>query len=94
VKTNRPYSQISWAYYDLACIYSFRGDKENALKNLKLFAQNKNCELWMLTDLKNDPLLESIRKEPEFIQVLSEMENKFQAAHDNVGKWLKEKGIQ
>jgi tetratricopeptide (TPR) repeat protein len=94
VKTNRPYSQISWAYYDLACIYSFRGDKENALKNLKFFAQNKNCELWMLMDLKNDPLLENIRKEPEFMQVLSEMEIKFQAAHDNVGKWLKEKGIQ
>ena len=48
----------------------------------------------MLKDLKNDPLLENIRKEPEFMQVYSEMESKFQTANDNVGKWLKEKGIQ
>ena len=94
LKTNRPYSQISWAYYDLAGIYSLREDKENALKNLRFFAQNKNCELWMLTDIKNDPLLDNIRKEPEFTRILSEMESNYQAVHNNVGKWIKEQGIQ
>lgn len=64
----------SWAFYDLACIYAFKGDKGNALKNLKLFSQNKNCELWMLTHIRNDPMLEIIRNEPEFSQILIEME--------------------
>lgn len=94
VNTNRPYSQISWAYYDLACMWALRGDKENAFKNLRLFSQNKNCELWMLTDMRNDPLLANIRKEPEFSGITREMEAKFQAAHDRVGKWMEEKGIK
>jgi tetratricopeptide (TPR) repeat protein len=94
LKSSRPYSQINWAYYDIASIYSFRGDKENALKNLKLYSRNKNCELWMLTDMKFDPLLSNIRNEPEFIQIEKEMENKYQIVSAEVGKWIKEQRME
>jgi TolB-like protein len=88
LKTNHSTVQIYWAYYDLADIYAFKGDSVNALKNLKLFSQNKNCELWMLTHIKNDPMLKSIRDEPEFKLILNEMETNYKAVHDRVGKWL------
>jgi hypothetical protein len=77
-----------WAYYDLADIYGFRGDKGNAIKNLKFFSQNKNCEIWMLTHIRNDPMLKSIRNEPEYTLILNEMEANYKAVHDRVGKWL------
>jgi TolB-like protein/Flp pilus assembly protein TadD len=93
LETKRAY-QVHWVYYDLACIYSYRGDKEKALQNLAMFAQNRNSELWMLADLKNDPLLRNIRSEPQFAKILGEMESKFQASHNEVGKWMKDQAIQ
>jgi TolB-like protein/tetratricopeptide (TPR) repeat protein len=88
LETDRPYLQLFWAYYELACIYSFRGDKENAIRYLKMYAQNTNCELYMLTHVKDDPLFDPIRNEPEFRQILREMETNYQALHEKVGKWL------
>jgi tetratricopeptide (TPR) repeat protein len=78
-------------YYDLAEIYAFRGDKENALKYFRYCTQMKNiknCQLWMLTHIKYDPLFNSIRNEPEFQKVAREMEAKYQAEHEKVRKWM------
>jgi tetratricopeptide (TPR) repeat protein len=94
LKSNRPLSQVAWAYYELASIYSYRGDKENALKNLKLLAGSINCELWLLTDLRNDPMFNNIRNDPEFNQIFSEMERKYKDIHENVSKWIEDKQIQ
>jgi TolB-like protein len=93
LKTNHSNVQIYWAYYDLAAIYGFKGDKGNAIKNLKLFSQNKNVEIWMLTHIRNDPMLNNIRNEPEFSQILNEMETNYKAVHERVGKWLEEQQI-
>lgn len=88
LSTNRPYLQVLWTYYDLASIYAFRGDKGNAIKNLRIYTQNKNCELYMLTHIKDDPLFDSMRSDPEFIQIVREMEVNYQALHEKVRKWL------
>jgi tetratricopeptide (TPR) repeat protein len=93
LKTDRPDVQIDWIYFDRARIYSFRGDKDNALKYLKLFSQNKNCELWMLTHVRNDPMFNKIKNEGEFRQIVSEMESNYQAVHKRMGKWLEEQGL-
>jgi TolB-like protein/Tfp pilus assembly protein PilF len=88
LKTNRPNDQTSWIYFDRARIYSFRRDKDNAFKYLKLFSQTRDCELWMLTHVKNDPLFNNIRSEPEFRQIVSEMESNYHSVHERMGKWL------
>ncbi len=92
---NTDYSsvQTSWAFYDLARIYSFKGDKGNAIKNLKLFSQNKNCEIWMLTHIKNDPLFNNIRNEPEFYQIVNAIETNYGAVHERVRNWLESQGM-
>jgi hypothetical protein len=44
----------------------------------------------MLTHAKNDPMLKSIRNDPEFIQILNEMETRYKIVHERIGKWLAE----
>ena len=42
--------------------------------------------------IKNDPLFNSIRNEPEFQKIVGELESKDQAEHGRVRKWLEEQG--
>jgi tetratricopeptide (TPR) repeat protein len=94
IKLKRLWAQRLYPYYDIAGISAFRGDKEKAYENLKIFNQRERMPLWVVIFLKTDPLFNSIRNEPEFQQILKEVEAKYQAEHDRVGKWMKEQGIQ
>ena len=40
--------------------------------------------------IKNDPLFDSIRDEPEFQQIVKDVEEKYQAEHERVRQWLEE----
>jgi len=90
LENDMPLTDISWAYYDLASIYAFKGDREKALKNLTIYSKSTKCELWMLTHIKNDPFFETIRNEPEFRQIVSAMEDNYRVLHEHVGEWLKD----
>ena len=78
--------------YDLAAVYAFMGDREKAYENLRLWAKMPSCQLWWLLYLKNDPLFDSIRNEPEFQQIVRDYESKYQAEHERVRKWMEEHG--
>jgi TolB-like protein len=93
IKSRRPWSQLYFTYYDIAGVYAFRGDKDKAYKNLRIFNQRKVEPLWILSLIKNDPLFNSIRNEPEFQQIVSDTEAKYQAEHERVAKWLEEQGM-
>ncbi|MGE5406556.1 MAG: tetratricopeptide repeat protein, partial [Methanosarcina sp.] len=69
---------IAYSYYDLASIYAFRGEKKKALQYLRLFNKSRNCFTYMLLLIKNDPMMEKIKNDPEFIQIVNEMDNKYQ----------------
>jgi hypothetical protein len=69
------------------------GDKKNAYVNLRLFAKNPICTAWNMALLKYDPLFDSIRNEPEFLKIMTNMEAKYKAEHERVRKWLEEKGM-
>jgi TolB-like protein/Tfp pilus assembly protein PilF len=92
IKSDRPYAQLFYTYYDLAAIYAFRGDKDKAYENLKIFNQRQRIQLWMVNLIKHDPLFNSIRNEPEFQQIVRDVEVKYQAEHERVRKWLEETG--
>jgi TolB-like protein/predicted Zn-dependent protease len=81
-----------YAYYDLAGVYAFRGEKVKAYKNLRLLNQIQWIPLWMSMLMKTDPLFNSIRNEPEFQQIARDVEAKYQAEHERVRKWLEEQG--
>jgi len=81
-----------WAgtYYDLAGVYAFWEEKDKAYEYLRIFMLREIMPLWWLDLFKSDPLFESIKDEPEFQQILSDAETKYQAEHERVRKWLEE----
>ena len=91
-KLGRPFGKDYWAYYDLAAVYAFRGEKNKTFENLRFFSQIKSVQSWGPFLLKFDPLLDSIRNEPEFQQIVRDVEAKYQAEHERVRKWLEETG--
>jgi TolB-like protein len=97
IKSDRPSAQQLYPYYDLAGIYAVRGNKAKAYENLKIFNRNQSYDLWIVSLIKNDPLFDSIRGEPEFQQIVRDIEAKYQAKyqaeHERVKKWLEEQGM-
>ena len=89
----RTWAQQLWTYYDLAGVYAFRGEKDKAYENLRIFNQKQRMPFWMAFLIKNDPLFDSIRDEPEFQQIVRDVEAKYQAEHKRVRKWLEEEGM-
>jgi len=93
INLNREYAREKYAYYDLAGVYSYLGDKIKAYQYLDNLYQLKVCPLWWLSYIKNDPLFESIRNEERFQKILQNMEAKYQAEHERVKKWIGEQGM-
>jgi hypothetical protein len=73
--------------------YSYHGDTENAVEQLKLFSQQSNYHYWVILFLEIDPLVDNIKDLPEFRKILSEVEIKFRVYHDQIKASLKEKGL-
>ena len=90
IKSDRPHAQKYYTYYDRAGIYAFRGEKEKAYKDLRIFNQRQQQGLWMVTLIKHDPLFDRIRNEPEFQQIIRDVEAKYQVEHERVKRWLEE----
>jgi len=90
INLNRLWAQYYFPYYDLAGVYAFRGEKESAYENLRAFNELKEVPYWMVVLIKRDPLFYSIRDEPEFQQIVRDVEVKYQASHERVRQWLEE----
>jgi TolB-like protein/AraC-like DNA-binding protein len=81
------------AQYDLAELYTLLGNKEKAYYYLDEVNKKPAFPLWWVVSFKYVPYFDSIRQEPRFQSILKEVEAKYQAEHERVGKWLKEKGL-
>jgi tetratricopeptide (TPR) repeat protein len=86
-----PTERIYWTY-PLAGIYAARGNKDKAIEYLKMFSRNSSYTLSWVTLLENDPAFSGIRNDPEFREIVKDVETKYQAQHEKVGKWLEDKG--
>jgi TolB-like protein len=86
------WGQGLYTYYDLAGVYAFRGEKDKAYKNLRTFNQSQRINLFIVMLMRTDPLFNSIRNEPEFQQIVRDIEAKYQAEHERGKKWLVETG--
>ena len=93
IKLNRSYARNYYAYYDLAAVYAFRGDKENALANLRIFNQRNRMPLWIPTLINLDPLFNNLRNEQEFKNIAREVEAKYITEHERIRIWMEENGI-
>ena len=82
-----------FTYWDLAGVYAFRGEKDKAYKNLRIFNQMQRMPSWMIVAVKGDPLFNRIRNEPEFQQIARDIIAKYNAEHERARKWLEENNM-
>jgi hypothetical protein len=83
-------SGYRWSRASVFPVYAFRGEKDRAYENLRLFNELERIPLWWLDLFRIDPLFDPIRDEPEFQQILRDVEAKYQAEHERVRQWLEE----
>jgi TolB-like protein/AraC-like DNA-binding protein/Tfp pilus assembly protein PilF len=76
--------------YGFAAAYAFRGDRDKAYEYLRPVSQKQMMPQWMVNDINNDPMFESIRAETEFQEITREIEVRYQAEHQRVRQWLEE----
>jgi hypothetical protein len=69
------------------------GDRDKAYENLRVLARIPVYPIWWVELIKEDPLFDSIKDEPEFQQIVRDVESKYQAEHERVRKWLEEQGM-
>jgi TolB-like protein/AraC-like DNA-binding protein/Tfp pilus assembly protein PilF len=93
IKLGRKNRNQLFSYYDLACVYAFRGEKGEAYENLRNLNQIKVAPLWLVTFIKHDPLFDSIKDDPEFQQIVIDIEAKYNKEHERVKKWLEDQGM-
>ena len=77
----------------LAMYYAYNGNTEKTLEQMKLFARQDNYMYWALLFLKIDPLIDHVKDNPEFQQLLREIETKFWINHQRIKVSLEEKGL-
>lgn len=88
ISSNNWWAQAYFAHYDKAGLCAFRGEKEKAYQELRIFNQINNPPLWMVSLIKNDPMFEKIRKERKFQNIINDIEIKHQKVHDRISSQL------
>ena len=90
IELGRQIETSKFAHYDLSAAYAWLGDKQKAFHYLNEFNKRRFIPLWLVVQLKIDPLFETIRDEPEYQQIVKDFEAKYQAEHERVRMWLVE----
>jgi len=76
------WAQNYYSYYDRAAVNAFLGNKEKAYHDLRIFDQKKYVPLWLVNLIKNDPLFDNLRGDPEFLEIVNNVEAKYQKGHE------------
>ncbi len=92
IELNQKNAQRFESHFKLAEIYSATGEKKQALHYLKEIKNRKTIPKYGLIWLKENPMFDNIRNEPEFAEILKDVEAKYQKEHERVGELLRELG--
>ena len=91
---DRSRAEFLLSYYDMAGTYAFLGEKEKAMENFRIFSNTLLIGEYIMHLIHNDPLLDNIRDEPEFKQIVRDLEDKYQVKYqveqEQVRQWLEE----
>ena len=93
INQGRLFVDNRYNYLYLAESYAFLGNKKEAYRNLHEFNKYKFYPSWFPYYIKNDPLLESIRSDNEFLRIAKNVEEKYQAEHERMKTWLKDNNL-
>jgi TolB-like protein len=90
IELDRPFAQRDFAQFDLAITYAFRGKQDKAIDQLKIIRNKPSVSLTVSGFLFTDPMLDSIRNDPEFQEIVNDLSIKYQAEHERIRQWLEE----
>lgn len=75
----------------LASIYAFKGDRNQAYKHLHEFNKQAGMRIYVKNGFREDnPFFASIEDDPEYQSIRTEILAKYETEHDRVRKWLEE----
>ncbi len=77
----------------MAAKYAYEGKNDKAIDQLKLFATQDNYQYWILLFINKDPVYKSLKNNPEFIEVMQKIEDRFWDSQHRLKKSLEEKGL-
>lgn len=77
----------------MAVKYANEGEIDLAIEQLKVFATQDNFQYWMLVYLKIDPLINPLRGNPAFDEVMQTIEDRFWENQSRLKESLEEKGL-
>ena len=90
---NRISHQDYRTIYGYAAVHAFLGEREKAYEYLSLFNQKQRMPIRMIKDINYDPMFDSLRDDPKFLQIVRNMEAKYKAEHERVRNWLEENDL-
>ena len=82
-----------YKHLNLAVYYSYMGETEKAIENMKLFSKQNNYHYWTILFLEMDPLVDNIKDLPEFKKTFSDIKTKFWTYHKQIKASLEEKEL-
>ena len=90
---NRISHQDYRTIYGYAAVHAFLGEREKAYEYLSLFNQKQRMPIRMIKDINYDPMFDSLRVDPKFLQIVHNMEAKYKAEHERVRNWLEKNDL-
>ena len=91
LKKHQPDLVINTAAY--TAVDKAESEKDKAYENLRIYSQIPVPHLRLILRIERDPLFDSIRDEPEFQQIVKDVEAKYQAENERVRQWLEENNM-
>ena len=69
------------------------GKLNEAMEQLKFFAEQDNYQYWILLFLEEDPVIEPLKNHPEYTETIQKIRDRFWDNHEKLKKSLKEKEL-
>lgn len=82
-----------YKHLNLAMYFSYKGDQEKAIENLKLFSQQNHYSYWTVVFVEMNPLLDNIKNHPQFKDIFNDIDSKFWDWHMQIKSSLEEKEL-
>lgn len=95
LKEYKTYAENDQSIYQpllMSGYYTYIEDKEQALEQLRKFSKAEGFHIWILF-LAHEPHMQFIAEDPEFKEIMQEMEVKFWKHHEELSKKLEAEGL-
>ncbi len=76
-----------------AVLYAYQGEYEKAMEQLRHFSTQNNIQYWILLFLEKDPVIEPLKSQPGYEEVLQRIRDQYWENHNNLRSKLEEQGL-